>query len=871
MRGIKRLANAKIFLVILNVFCFSNIEAGELIINWYPNTENDLLGYKVYYGTSSGNYTTVRDAGNVNSYTVSGLSEGVEYFFVVTAYDTAYNESSFSIEVRGIIEVTDTIPPQISSVNPVSSIQIDLTFSEQVEKSSAENLSNYQISNGIVINSIELDSNQQVAHINTTSHQPGTYIITINNVYDLATHPNMIAPNSYISYQIAPEDTIPPTITDVQILDATHVDITFSETINKSAAENIQNYKIINAISILQANLDQNNRTVHLLTSSHISGTTYTLTINNICDRSLQPNYIAPNSSVQYYYYEEDVTPPSIYSAYIRNENLVDVVFSEKVEQTSAENIQNFEIDNGVNVLVAILDMNQKIVHLSTTAHQPNIVYTLTISNVADLAPSPNIIAPNTIYNYTYQPDDHTPPEILEAEVIDSTHLRITFSESIDRESAELENNYSIDKGVSIIEALLDSNKMSVHLTTTAHQSGENYTLTVNHIKDHAPIPNEIVADYKIQYNYIYQDREPPKVANVQLIYTTYLKVIFNEPVDRESAENVLNYSINGGIQVIDAVLDSDTKTIYLTTSEHQPNATYSLTIKGVRDQSPNSNEIIDEITVKYFFEVTAGSLVQGLDRTQYELAYLNVGDEYYIDRNYTVTNIPTEINGHLWIKTANDDRNRSDDNFLNFKLNKVAKIYIAYDSRASSYPNWLVNDFYRIGKSIGVSENTGNLDLWEKVCEPGEISLGANLAEGAGNVKSMYVVIVETKGSRPPGLPDDMGDPLSLGPAKVFLLYQNYPNPFNAGTEIRFQLPKHAYVELTVYDILGKTVRNLTRGYKPPGHHILKWNGINDEGLAVPSGVYFSRLIIKKVEDNDNQINDLTVYNHVRKMIMLK
>jgi hypothetical protein len=57
-----------------------------------------LAGYKVYYGTASGNYTMVIDAGNVTSYDVSGLAAGT-YYFVVTAYDTVGSESPYSNEV----------------------------------------------------------------------------------------------------------------------------------------------------------------------------------------------------------------------------------------------------------------------------------------------------------------------------------------------------------------------------------------------------------------------------------------------------------------------------------------------------------------------------------------------------------------------------------------------------------------------------------------------------------------------------------------------------------------------------------------------------------------------------------------------------
>jgi hypothetical protein len=69
---------------------------------WNANTESDLAGYKVYVGTSSGVYSNPIDVGNVTSFVVPGLTSGIQYFFVVTAYDTTNNESPRSSEVTAI-------------------------------------------------------------------------------------------------------------------------------------------------------------------------------------------------------------------------------------------------------------------------------------------------------------------------------------------------------------------------------------------------------------------------------------------------------------------------------------------------------------------------------------------------------------------------------------------------------------------------------------------------------------------------------------------------------------------------------------------------------------------------------------------------
>jgi hypothetical protein len=76
-----------------------------------------------------------------------------------------------------------------------------------------------------------------------------------------------------------------------------------------------------------------------------------------------------------------------------------------------------------------------------------------------------------------------------------------------------------------------------------------------------------------------------------------------------------------------------------------------------------------------------------------------------------------------------------------------------------------------------------------------------------------------------------------------AFGLDQNYPNPFNPSTTIRFSLPEARPVRLEVFDELGRTIRTLVSDQRPAGSHVTVWDGRNDQGVAVGSGVYFYRL----------------------------
>ena len=82
--------------------------ASQVTLAWDPSNEPGISGYKIYYGTSSRNYTGNADAGNTDTYTVTGLSQGQTYYFAVTAHDAQGHESSYSNEVSASIAAACT-------------------------------------------------------------------------------------------------------------------------------------------------------------------------------------------------------------------------------------------------------------------------------------------------------------------------------------------------------------------------------------------------------------------------------------------------------------------------------------------------------------------------------------------------------------------------------------------------------------------------------------------------------------------------------------------------------------------------------------------------------------------------------------------
>jgi hypothetical protein len=79
--------------------------------------------------------------------------------------------------------------------------------------------------------------------------------------------------------------------------------------------------------------------------------------------------------------------------------------------------------------------------------------------------------------------------------------------------------------------------------------------------------------------------------------------------------------------------------------------------------------------------------------------------------------------------------------------------------------------------------------------------------------------------------------------PPTRFALHHNYPNPFNPITTITYQLPKKSKVILQIFDILGQVIKILVNDVQPAGVKSVAWDGTNNIGKKVNSGVYFYRI----------------------------
>ncbi len=168
---------------------------------------------------------------------------------------------------------------------------------------------------------------------------------------------------------------------------------------------------------------------------------------------------------------------------------------------------------------------------------------------------------------------------------------------------------------------------------------------------------------------------------------------------------------------------------------------------------------------------------------------------------------------------------------------------YYASDFDATiefSYSNVQAVDGQVVGDAGTVTWLEGNIDLDPQFCDPWESVY--TLAEGSpclGSAQNGQDMGAFTIGCSLPVGAIESG-------AKIptqFALMDNYPNPFNPTTTIKYDLPEAGLATLTIYDIQGCLVNILQSGFQLPSSYQVQWNGVDDFGHAVSTGVYFARL----------------------------
>lgn len=284
---------------------------------------------------------------------------------------------------------------------------------------------------------------------------------------------------------------------------------------------------------------------------------------------------------------EQQVTPLAISSVSANTNNTVTVQFNQAVSQASAENIANYAINNGISVQSATRTAANQVV--LTTSAMFNSNYQLTINGVQDLAtstPSVNLIA-----NYSYI----NPLSVVSINPLSKNSLEVIFNENLDETSAQLATNYTANNGIGNPSTAVrdNSNQKKVVLTFATDFTSQNYTLTINGVKDASTLANS--TNLSAAFTYLSLE-----ITALTVVSTTGLLVQFNQSVDVTTANIASNYSLNYGYgSPISATRDAtDLNKVLLTFSAIFGNNTYTLTANNLTNLSGNASAINRQFSV---------------------------------------------------------------------------------------------------------------------------------------------------------------------------------------------------------------------------------------------------------------------------------
>ena len=455
--------------------------------------------------------------------------------------DLAGNVISSSNNIAQYSYVGDSTPPNLLSASVINPTTIELSFSEVLENNSALTESNYSINNGIVVNSASLSTDLKKVTLSTTLNIANqTYTVVVNNVKDLAG--NVISSQANSAQYEYFEQTGDLVMIPIVFASATHwfQNYTPDKTIDGQGISNPDSrwngafpmpdtikFDLGTSVKISRTRVSFYNwdggRKYKFNLLASLDGVNWQTVVSEIWSNatewtesnfnlvnarylsliSLENNQSVyagvwemevwgPSSS------ETDTIPPNLLSAKVLNPTTIELLFSEALDNSSALTKTNYSINNGIVVNSVSLSPDGRQVTLNTNTNVANQTYTVVVINVKDLAG--NIISPsNNSAQYSYV-GDTTPPNLLSAAVLNPTTIDLLFSEALETVSAQITSNYSINNGIVVNSATLSSDKSRVTLNTTLHIPNQNYTVTVNNVKDLAG--NTLSTNNSVQYSF---------------------------------------------------------------------------------------------------------------------------------------------------------------------------------------------------------------------------------------------------------------------------------------------------------------------------------------------------------------------------------
>ncbi|WP_168735843.1 Ig-like domain-containing protein [Cohnella fermenti] len=552
------------------------------------------------YGYTGAGSTSVK--GKTSLWARGSVSQALDRGFIPVQSDYTIAATRGLLAEAAYTAYTElnSLKLQVSAVQPLANSVIQVTLKQAASK---VNMSSFSLKDdqgtAIAIRSATLSSDGRVVTV-STGPQQGDVIYTLTVDGTGWRYSALWASGSGGTTPVG--DTTRPTVVSLENIGDRMLRLTFSEQVSRTTAEDPDHYGIVSGkLALYGFKLSDDLRSVIIATGGQEDGYRYRLSAAGVKD--LSGNAMNARDDLYFYGIDDDHSKPTVVSVAGKNDSTIQVVFSERVDESDAKNVRNYSVNNGLRLTRATLAADGKTVALTTSEQTDGQEYKLTVKGIADL--SGNVM--NTQKDIVFKGvNDHVKPYIVSVDVLGDSTVQLRFSEKINADQAKNVGYYSIDKGLRVTNAIVTGSGDTVVLTTTRQTDAVLYTLTVQGISDLAGNTMDTASNL-IFGGYV--DRDAPTVVGIR---NTARQVVltFSERLDYGSAASVGNYRFEGGLGAVrGAAYDDGKKTVTLTTDAQTPGSVYAVVVNQVRDLSGNPIAADTRIQFVGSGQETAGSI----------------------------------------------------------------------------------------------------------------------------------------------------------------------------------------------------------------------------------------------------------------------
>ncbi len=476
--------------------------------------------------------------------------------------------------------IKEELNATVKSAKAIGNTVVEVKFKENISKYDAEYTGNYSIDGLSIKEAIYTGDN--TVRLTTSSQSNGRQY-------------TLYAGGSKIRFTGISKISGAPNIKTVKSEDDESVVVEFDKELDYDSAMNSNNYTIA-GVDVEKAVLT--GKKVELSTYGLTSRKQYTLKVTNM--KSVDGAVLKSQSKT--FSNRPDTTPPSVKEVIAETNERVIVIFSEGVSKDTAEDLYNYTIEsnNGeLDIYEAILfGDDEDRVELVTEPQKASAKYEITIENIEDKTKVGNVMKKAIKKTFVGAKEDNTAPSLSknDIKILSKNRIQVAFTDNsrMDEDTVLDAGNYELIKNdrwkdeiyVDNVEKIsFESGKYKVALEVDDLESNMSYTLKVYNIADE--FGNVLEKNNTATISISKEDLAPAKYKSHKMTKLDEIEIVFTKPLDKESAEDVYNYSINNYIGYPSKAVYKDEKVI-LTTAKMTEGKTYRLTIDGVEDQSGN-------------------------------------------------------------------------------------------------------------------------------------------------------------------------------------------------------------------------------------------------------------------------------------------